>query len=170
MHNLVKDQKADETPNTEVLAFLVESFGEKIKSFLDEIQDSYELLNTLGEKDSLAQAIEEIHYQPESIAVKSISNGKQILSALIHKKLKENIFLPNQEKIEYLLGGKYSHTYFVKLKVDSPQDRDFFREAFFQEYQNTPLTQFIFVDLEFVPEGMNISDFTRDKVSRIALA
>ncbi len=75
-----------------VIAFLVEQYGEKVESLLDKINSSQVKLRYKDEKDELAQEIEMMHKHPIESNYKMAQLSRLFLSDLIHDKLIQEIF------------------------------------------------------------------------------
>ena len=152
-----------------LLQYLVEQFGNHVKELADQIENSYTKVRFKGERDELAQFVENMHYHPMASTTMGLKNGVQYLQMLVHKKLMSELFEKNKDKINYLYGAKKNFAYLVQLKNNNFQERDFFRNELFKLHDSKPYRQFLSVNLEFLPDDVSEDDLFQNEVVKLNL-
>jgi|GEM_PF-6860086 len=155
--------------NNDIVAYLVEQFGEKVEELVDKTSNSYAKIKYKGEKDELAKLVEGIHYHPMHTAVKNLDNGTQYLSFLVHQKIVKELFVKSKERLKFVYGGLRAQSYILGLKNNNFSERDFFRKKLYELYESKPYSQFLDIQIEFMPEDANEKDILKEEVVKIDL-
>lgn len=156
--------------NTVLLQYLVEQFGEKVKELADQVDNSFTKVRFKGEKDDLALFVEKMHHHPLDSTNHGIQSGIMYLQVLVHKKLMKELFESNKKRLNYLYGVKKDYTYILSLKNNSFEERDFFRNKLFDLHESKPYSQFLNVNLEFMPDEIKENDFIKNEVVKLELS
>ncbi|WP_272151865.1 hypothetical protein [Tenacibaculum aiptasiae] len=167
--NTIKQNTAEIANNNSVIAFLVEQYGEKVSELLDKIQSSVVKLDLKGEKDEIAQNIEQIHNHPIESNYKMAAISKMFLGELIHGKMIEEIFSKRKSEIEHLFIPRSNpNFYLVKLTNNTFENRDSFRNDIQDKFYSKPYSDILNVDIDFLPEEITREDVISDDVIEIA--
>ena len=162
------NQNTEIANNNSVIAFLVEQYGEKVSELLDKINSSVVKLDLKGEKDEIAQNIEQIHNHPIESNYKMATISKMFLGRLIHNKMIEEIFSKRKEEIELLFIPKSNENFFlVKLSDNTFNNRDSFRNEIQEKFYSKPYSDILSVDIDFLPQEITKEDVISDDVIEI---
>lgn len=158
----------DTTSNHSVIAFLVEQYGEKVGELLEKIESSVVKLDLKNEKDAIAKEIEEMHHHPIQSNYKMASMSKAYLSALIHEKMIKEIFHERKNEFDFLFITKSNlNMYLLKLKDNSFEKRDSFRNDIQEKFYTKPYSDLLDVTLDFLPNDVEKNDVISDNVIEI---
>lgn len=161
-------QNSDIADNNSVIAFLVEQYGEKVSELLDKIQNSVVKLDYKGEKDEIAQNIEQIHNHPIESNYKMATISKMYLGNLIHGKMIEEIFSKRKKEIEFLFIPQSNPNFFLLKLVDNTfENRDSFRNEIQNKFYDKPYSDILDVNIDFLPENITKEDVVSDDVMEI---
>lgn len=165
--NTVKDN-IEIANNNSVIAFLVEQYGEKVSELLDKIQSSVAKLDYKGEKDEIAEEIEQMHNHPIESNYKMASISKMYLSKLIHAKMVDEIFSKRKAEIELLYIPKSNPNFFLlKLSDNTFENRDSFRNEIQEKFYSKPYSNILDVDIDFLPNDVTKEDLVSDDIIEI---
>jgi len=161
-------QNTEIANNNSVIAFLVEQYGEKVSELLDKIQSSVVKLDYKGEKDEIAQNIEQIHNHPIESNYKMATISKMYLGKLIHGKMIEEIFSKRKNEIELLFIPQSNPNFFLlKLSDNTFENRDSFRNEIQEKFYSKPYSDILNVDIDFLPKEITKEDVLSDDVIEI---
>lgn len=161
-------QNSEIANNNSVIAFLVEQYGEKVSELLDKIQSSVVKLDYKGEKDEIAQNIEQIHNHPIESNYKMATISKMYLGKLIHGKMIEEIFSKRKNEIELLFIPQSNPNFFLlKLSDNTFENRDSFRNEIQEKFYSKPYSDILNVDIDFLPKEITKEDVLSDDVIEI---
>lgn len=154
--------------NHSVIAFLVEQYGEKVSELLNKIQSSVVKLDYEGEKDEIAEEIEQMHNHPIESNYKMASISKLYLTNLIHGKLIEEVFSKRKDEIQYLFIPKRNpNFYLIKLKNNTFKNRDSFRNELEEKFYAKPYGNIIDVNIDFLPKEVKKEEVMDDGIVEI---
>lgn len=154
--------------NNSVIAFLVEQYGEKVSELLNKIQNSVVNLDFKGEKDEIAQNIEQIHNHPLESNYKMAAISKMYLGKLIHRKMIEEIFSKRKNEIELLFIPRSNLNFFLlKLSDNTFENRDSFRNEIQEKFYSKSYSDILNVDIDFLPKEITKKDVLSDDVIEI---
>lgn len=161
-------QNTEIANNNSIIAFLVDQYGEKVSELLDKIQSSFAKLDYKGEKDEIAQNIEQIHNHPIESNYKMASISKMYLGKLIHGKMIEEIFSKRKNEIELLFIPQTNPNFFLlKLSDNTFENRDSFRNEIQEKFYSKPYSDILNVDIDFLPKEITKEDVISDDVIEI---
>lgn len=157
--------------NTSVLEFLIEQYGEKVRELVEKTDYSFAKLKFKGEKDKIAKKLEKMHFYPMESQLDMLNISQYYLQSLVHKELMDKLFIPNKNNIKSLFAHKNSRkgtiTYILKLKDSSFELRDNFRAELFRLHDLKPYSEFVFTDIDFLPDESKDSDLKMNELIRL---